>query len=535
MPCRTSSRGPVKNPDNLVPLVPRISMNNSNMSTSGTIANNLFFLYVRMLIVMAAGLYAVRIVLAQLGIEDFGIYSVTAAIAIFLAFIGATMSFAAQRFISIEMATGDSHSLKRTFNAIFVVHVFGAVLLLAMGETLGLWFLNHTLNVPNDRLNAANIAYHCMLAISAIGLIQAPFSALIISREQMWFFSLVSIVEAGLKLSVAFALGYYSGDRLVLYAILLFAASIIVFLIFSVFCQRRFSEARFQVTGVSAIIRPVLVFVAWNLFGNLALVAKNQGINILLNLFFGPIVNASHGVMTQVRHAVAMLTQSFQQALSPQIYRTYGQQDFERMHRLVISGSKLSFILLLILVVPAQYGIEYVLDLWLLTVPAHALVFIKGILIVLLIEAPALPLMNAAAATGQIKLYQVIVGAIILLNVPLSYIAFDLTQDPTMFIYVAILVSSLSAFARVWFLKRMISLNMQEYALKVVVPSLLVGGLAWLILQGVNRWIGAPTSLASLAYGLLACVIATAIACVAVGMNHRERDLLFSVVARKFQ
>lgn len=476
---------------------------------------------------MATTLYTLRLVLQALGIQDFGIYGVAAASVTMLAFVNHAMAQAAQRFLSMDLGVGNLAGANVTFNVTLGIHIAGAVSVLVVGETIGLWLLNNKLSIPSDRILAANAVFHLSLATCIFQIIQAPFSALVIAHEKMWFFSLASVVDAVLKLAAAYLVLAWSGDRLVLYAALILLGSLLLLLFHAVFCLRHFKEARPRLYWRRDDYVRQLSFIGWSMFGNLASAARTQGVNILLNIFFGPAANAAHGVMSQTQSAVSAFSNSFQTALSPQIYQRFARSEIRGMHHLVCAGSRFSLILMLVVIVPAYYHTESLLKVWLTQVPTHAVAFVRGILIVVLLESMSLPLISAAAATGRIKWYQIIVGGALLLNLPLSYIAFRVTGNPESFIVIAIALAFLTLLLRLWFLKGMIEFDISNYARSTVLPSVVVVGLSALGLAIFYAVRPPQDSLPQIAFDSAVLFMVTAGVSIIFGLTQLEKEFLF--------
>lgn len=498
------------------------------MSRSKRIAKNTIYLYMRLLIVMGVSLYTVRVVLRALGVQDYGLYGVASASVAIFAFIGGALSQASQRFLSIDIGRGDQAALTRTFSASFVLHLGVALVVVLLSETFGLWLFNTQLNIPPSRLMAANHAYQLSIISSVLMILQAPFIALIVAREELWFFALVGMLEAISKLGVAYAVLNFEGDRLELYALFILLSSIALFFLYVGFSLIKFKEARLRPSLEWSTYKDMAGFVGWSFIGNAAVAGRTQGVNLLLNVFFGPLANAAYGVMTQVQNAVNSFANSLQTALSPQIYQSYGKGRTDDFHNLTIVGSKISFMLLLVLVVPILHGLDYLLRIWLGTVPEHAFEFVRGILIVLLIDTASLPLIAALAATGKIKWYQISVGGLLLLNVPVSYFAFSATGQPEVFIFVAIILSLVALVLRLLFLRTLVSLRVRDYAQRVVLPVMAIGAFSFAVLWLAERFFGQPGSLADVLKSTATILPSVVVGCFALGATRQEKTYVFN-------
>ena len=503
------------------------------MPSNKTIFRNTLFLYFRMLVVMASSLYTVRIVLNALGVEDYGIYGVAAGLVAILAFLNGTMSQAAQRFLSVDIGRNDPVALGRTFNATLMSHLAIAVLVVALSETLGLWLLNSKLNIPAERMATANFVYQCSIFTSALMIIQTPFNALIIAREKMWFFSAVSLLEALVKLLIAWSLLHADHDRLVLYALLMLASYGLTLVIYATFCLVKFKESSIRPHADTEIYKGLASFISWSFIGNLANVCRNQGSNLLLNVFFGPAMNASHAVMTQAQTATATFSNSFQMALNPQIYQSYAKSDRKRMHDLLFLGSRINFLLLIFLVAPAIHGADYIVSLWLEAPPPLAVAFIRLMLVIVLIDSISQPLITGAIATGRIKLYQTVIGGTIVLALPLSYAAFRFSENPKAFLYIGIGISVTTLLMRLAFLRQMVGLRITRFASSVILRLLGVSSIAYLTVVMCDAYFGPVSSIADLALVSFIMTTTLAIATATLGTSRNERHFIIQTVRRR--
>ncbi|MGL4583180.1 MAG: oligosaccharide flippase family protein, partial [Flavobacterium sp.] len=344
------------------------------MSNTKTIAKNTLFLYFRMFLIMGVTLYTSRVVLQQLGISDYGIYSLVGGIVAMLGFFNAAMSSATQRYLSFDIGKGDEQKLRKTFSATLTIHILIAVLALILAETIGLWYINYKMVFPDDRLYAVNVVYQFSILTFLLAIVQVPYNALIIARERMKVYAYVSILEAGLKLAIVFIL-ILGEDKLILYSILIFVVAFVIRMIYQLYCQRQFKESKYRFEYDKEYFGELLAYSGWNLFGNFAAVARGQGVNMVLNLFFGTVVNAAYGITMQIQGAVQMFVTNFQMAVNPQIIKSFASGDKERMFNLVFQSSKFSYFLILLIVGPLVFNIDFILELWLGEVPQATNVF----------------------------------------------------------------------------------------------------------------------------------------------------------------
>ncbi|MDM1384257.1 lipopolysaccharide biosynthesis protein [Myroides marinus] len=441
------------------------------MSNSKTIAKNTLFLYFRMFLIMGVTLYTSRVVLQQLGVSDYGIYSLVGGIVAMLGFFNAAMSSATQRYLSFDIGKGDEQRLQKTFSATLTIHILIAVLALILAETIGLWYVNYKMVFPDDRLYAVNVVYQFSVLTFLLSIIQVPYNALIIARERMNVYAYVSILEAGLKLGIVFLL-MLGEDKLILYSILIFVITFIIRLIYQFYCRKQFKESKYKFELDKVYFAELLAYSGWNLFGNFAAVARGQGVNMVLNLFFGTVVNAAYGITMQIQGAIQMFVTNFQMAVNPQIIKTYASGDKERMFNLVFQSSKFSYFLILLIVGPLIFNIDFILEFWLGEVPQTTNVFCQLALVMVLIDSLSGGLMTAIQATGKIKVYQIVVGTLVFLNLPISYLFLEIFEtSPNVVFIIGVVISLISLLFRIYFLQKKVSLSSLKYIKKVLFPS----------------------------------------------------------------
>lgn len=411
-------------------------------------------LYFRMIFTMLVSLYTSRIVLNILGVEDFGIYNVVGGAVTMLGFFNGAMTSATQRFLSFDIGRKDYVQLRKTFNATNIIHICIALIIFLLAQTIGLWFIKNMLNLPEVRMKAALWVYHCTVLSFIVSVLQSPYNALIIAHERMNIFAYLSVIEVLLKLLVAFLLAYISFDKLELYGILILIVSIVVATFYKIYSRLHFRETKFIIIRDKSLFKTLTSYSLWNLFGAISLVAKNQGVSIILNIFFGTVVNAALGVANQVANAVTSFVSNFQMASNPQIIKSFAKGDMKYMNDLVIRTSKFSFFLIYLLTLPVFLEIDFILKLWLKLVPDYTAIFTVLILINALINSVSGSLMAAVTASGKIKIYQIVIGGLSLLILPLSYLFFTLGFTPESTFIISILIALVAFFFRVMFTKK---------------------------------------------------------------------------------
>ncbi|MBL0652709.1 lipopolysaccharide biosynthesis protein [Aeromonas caviae] len=418
------------------------------------IVKNSLFLYFRMILTLAVTLYTSRVVLNVLGVEDFGIYNVVGGVVTMMAFLSGAMSSATQRFLSFELGKGDRNQLANVFKMSVNIYFLIILIVVLLGETVGLWFINTQLKIPAERMLTANWVYHCALFSFCCTILSVPYNALIIANEKMSAFACISIIDVTLKLMVAYLLPKLAGDPLGHYAQMLALVSIIITFSYYIYTRKRIAESYYSWYWDPFLFKTLFSYTGWNLFGNLASVITNQGVNILLNIFFGAAVNAARAIAYQVNSAVMGFVSSLQMAINPQIIKSYANENYQYMLQLVFAGAKYSFFLLYILAVPFILKPELVLGLWLGTVPKYASEFCRLVVIDSLMISMSGTLMTAFQATGNIRRYQVVVGLVVMCNLPFSYILLKNGFDANVTMLVSIFMSLVAFLCRVILLSK---------------------------------------------------------------------------------
>lgn len=495
------------------------------------IVKNTALLYFRMLLVMAVSLFTVRIVLDVLGTVDYGIYNVVGGIVIMFSFLSNTMASAAQRFFAFELGRNDLQKLKETFSLTIIIYAIIAIIILLLAETIGLWFLNTQLVIPADRMESANWVYQFSIFSFLVTIMTIPYNAVIIARENMKVYAWVSILEVILKLVIVYILVYLSFDKLKLYAILMFFIIIIINMIYRIVCKKKYDECHFRFFWDKDLFYSLISYSGWNLFGAMAGVLNNQGINILLNIFFGPLVNASRAIAYRVNDAVNQFVLNFLTAVRPQITKQYAAGEIANMLKLVFQSSKFSYFLLLLLSMPVLLETGFLLEIWLKETPQYVIMFTRLVIITALIDSLAYPLLTAALATGKIKYYQLIVGGLLLLNLPTSYCFLKLGFPPQTTMYISIVISSICLFARLLLLRGMVGLSIKDFLEKVLLPVLIVSFSSYLIpLFLANQLDNGPLRFILVA---ITGIISSMTAIYYLGITTTERQFFIQLIRQK--
>lgn len=417
------------------------------------IAKNAVVLYFRMFLTMAVGLYTSRIILNALGVEDYGIYNVVGGFVSMFALISGSLSSSISRFLTFEVGRDNLDQLSRVFNtSIFVLVGLAGVVVLAT-ETFGVWYLDNKMVIPDASRTAAMWCFQLSLVTFVINLINQPYTAAIIAHERMDLYAYIAIADSVLKLLICFAVVHSPINRLILYAILLCGVSLINQTVYVVFCKRRFKECTFRWTFDKLLFKEMFGFAGWNFIGSSAAILTSQGSNLLLNWAGGPIVNTAYSIALTVSNYVTILVNNFTLAFTPQITKRYAAQEYESLMGLLIFGSKYSYFLMFIVALPIMLCANFLIKLWLGQVPEYTVWFVRFIILGNLFDVVSRPVVNAKNATGNIRNYQIVVGSILLLVLPLSYVALKLGLPVVSVTAIAALISFIAVLARMYMLR----------------------------------------------------------------------------------
>lgn len=438
------------------------------------IAKNTLLLYVRMLATMCVGLFTSRVILKTLGVIDFGIYNVVGGFVAMFSLISSPLSSATSRFITIELGKGNINRLKAVFTTSINTQIIFIIICIIIAELFGIWFLNEKMVIPNERLYAANWVFQLSLLSLAIEMLSVPYNACIIAHERMSAFAYISIYEVIIKLLIAWLILISPIDKLIFYATLMCLVSLSIRGIYGYYCQKKFVECKYSFAWDKDLLKQMFGFAGWNIIGISSGMLREQGGNLLVNLFAGPTVNAAKAIASQVNGAVYRFSSNFMMAVNPQITKSYAVNDHEYMMKLVYQSARLSCYMLFFLSLPIMTNIQYILEIWLGIVPAHTAEFVNLVLVLTICESLSNPLITVMLATGKIRNYQIVVGGLNLLNLPLSYMLLKLGCIPETILIVAILLSLVCLLARLLMLKNMISLSPKTFLKKVIFPVIKV-------------------------------------------------------------
>lgn len=496
------------------------------------IAKNTLLLYCRMLFLMFVGLYTSRVVLDSLGVSDLGIYNATGGVVALFSVLSGSLAAAISRFLTYELGKGSAlDDLRKVFSSSLTIQCIIAVVIIILAEAVGPWFLSEKMTIPPDRMPAAHWVLQFSIVTFAINLVSVPYNAAIIAHEKMGAFAYIGIFEGLAKLGVAFLISLSPIDKLIWYALLMCLVALCVRFAYRTYCRRNFLECRARFIYDGKLFRQMFSFAGWNFIGASSAVLRDHGGNILINIFCGPAVNGARAVAMQLNAAVQGFVSNFMTALNPQITKSYASGDRQHMNKLICTGAKYSFFLLLLIGLPVLMNTGFLMGLWLKEVPAHSINFVRLAIIFSMSEALSLPVITAVLATGDIKKYQIIVGGLQLLNIPASWIALVCGCEPESVLIVAIIISQLCLFARLTLTGKMIGLKAVTYLAEVYLPAAVTAVLAAvppLILSGgdSDNWGAFLTS-------CCICIIWSGICALFAGMRTDERkDLIEKIFKR---
>lgn len=441
---------------------------------SKRILKNTLYLYVRTFLTMAISLFTVRIVLRELGVDDYGIYNVVGGIIVLFSFINGAMSSSTQRFLNFEIGASNDDDVSKTFSLSLRIHFWLAAGILLLAETVGLWIVKYRLNLPAGSETASMWVYHTSVAATVLTIVRSPLHALIIAYEKMSFFAWVSIIEAVMKLAIAFMLFIYPSGKLIIYSILIFLLTLLVSGAYWFYCRRSFPKIKYRRVRDHSKMKEMISYSSWNLLGSGALVASGQGISIVMNIFFGVVVNTAIGIANQVNAVASAFLSNFQTAFMPQITKSYAAMDMDYLNGLILKMSRLSFLLIFVVSYPIFFNARYILGLWLGEVPDFSVGFLQVVILSGIFDALSGPLWMAAYARGDIRNYQITVSAILVVNLLLCFLVAKLGMSPIAAFATKVFTVAVLYFYRLVYLKKVYDFQIKEYLVGVATPVLMI-------------------------------------------------------------
>lgn len=454
---------------------------NITAANNKRIAKNTLLLYMRMLLFMAISLYTSRINLDSLGEIDYGVYNVVGGVVAMFSILSGSVSVAISRYLTYELGTGNRQKLNTVFCTSINIQILMGVLIFIAAEIIGVWFLNTHMNIPADRMEAANWVLQCSIITFIINLISVPYNALIIAHEKMSAFAYIGLIEAVLKLIICYLLYISPIDKLILWAVMLMLVSVCMRMIYGSYAKRHFEESKYRWGIDKALMKDMSKFIGWAFWGNGVVVLRDQGTNILLNIFFGPAVNAARGIAMSVNTAMYSFVTNFMTAINPQITKSYAQSDFDGMNVLIMRGCRFGFFILMLLVVPVCVNIDYILNLWLIDVPKHTAAFIVLTLMYSMVDCYATPLCTGVLANGQIKRYEMQLTAIYVVNFIIIYLILKWGASPEWVFVLAVLFKTFVVVALLCNGRALYRLNISFFIRKAIIKPMLIFTVSFLI------------------------------------------------------
>lgn len=498
---------------------------------SKRIIKNTGLLYIRMLLLMAVSLYTSRILLYTLGVSDYGLYNVVAGVVVMIGFFKGTMGTASSRFITVALSRNQIAEMRETFSSLFFINVLLAITIVVLAESVGLWFLLEKMTIPEDRVSAAFWVYQFSVISVALSIVTVPYHAVIIAHERMGAFAYISLFDAFAKLVVVYLTAISSYDRLIFYAFLILLIHIINVLIYVFYSLRKFSEAKLKFKINRALIHEMFGFIGWSSYGSLVSVGFTQGLNVLLNIFFGPTVNAARGIAVQVQSAVTHFITNFQTAINPQLVKSTATKDFAGAQQLVIASSKYSFFLMCILGIPIIVEAPFILGLWLKEVPLYSVPFCRIILVICIFSSLANALRRVNQAEGNIKKFQMCECTLLLMIIPLSYIALKLWQIPIIVFVIHLVIELISQYVRIILVIPKIEMTSKKYINQILIRVLPVFILPLAIALPLHKYISTTPFVTFLITSFVSEFIMIIIIYY-FGMLESERMFLYKIIRK---
>ena len=498
------------------------------------IAKNTMFMYMRMFLVMAVSLYTVRVVLQTLGVEDYGVYSAVGGIITSLTFITNVLAIASQRFFAVEIGKGERGALRDTFSTMVQIFTIVGLLIILFSETVGLWFLKNKMTIPIERESAALWIFQCTIFSFFISVITAPHQAMIIAKEKMNIYAYVGILDVMLKLLLVYLLCVIQYDKLIVYGVLMLSVALICNSIYVLYSLYQYREARLKLIFRSDIFKDILGFSSWTMIGSVTFMCNTQGINLVLNIFFGPAVNAAYAIGNQIKTAINSFSSNFYVSVRPVLMKSYAANDCGYVKKIFYFSSKVIFILLFVIIFPVTMHIDTIIDLWLGTVGDYMVEFVILMLIYAIILSMSDPITTIMQAANKIKYYYLCVDGFTLLSLPLSYFSFKMGASPVFAFIISITVFTIAHFIRLYLLNRVVpEITITEYVRRVVLPLVLAIFLVIIPSVGLKTLI--PETIITHVITFCIDFMLAVSASLLIVMDALERKSLIGLVLNKFR
>lgn len=508
-----------------------MTVNNKN---NKRIAKNTMFMYMRMFLVMAVSLYTVRVVLQTLGVEDYGVYSAVGGIITSLTFITNVLAIASQRFFAVEIGKGEKGALRDTFSTMVLIYTIVGLLIILFSETVGMWFLKNKMTIPRGRESAALWIFQCTILSFFISVITAPHQAMIIAKEKMNIYAYVGILDVLLKLLLVYLLCVIQFDKLIVYGVLMLSVALICNSIYVVYSLYQYREARLKLIFRPDIFKDILGFSSWTMFGSVTFMCNTQGINLVLNVFFGPAVNAAYAIGNQIKTAINSFSSNFYVAVRPVMMKSYVANDYEYVKKLFYFSSKVIFVLLFVIIFPVTMHIETILDLWLGIVGDYMVEFVILMLVYAIVLSLSDPITTIMQAANKIKYYYLFVDGFTLLSLPLSYVAFKMGASPDFAFIISIIIFAIAHFIRLYLLNRVVSeIKITDYVRHVALPIVLA--VVLVLIPSVGLKTVTPNTIVAKGFTFCTDFLLAVSTSLLVVMDTSERKSLIGLVLNKFR
>ena len=504
-------------------------------SDNKRIAKNTIFLYLRSFLMMAINLYASRVVLQVLGVEDYGLYGVVGSVVAIFSIINGVLAAGTSRFLTFELGKGNAERLRKTFSASFAMHVGMACVIFLLLESIGLWFINYKMNIPEGREFAANVVYQLSILSCMFSLTQVPYSACIIAHERMSVYAYVGLVEALFKLVLVLCLLYVPlSDNLIAYAIILAIWSIGLQVFYRFYCYKRFQEAHLMFCKEEAVYKEMLGYSLWDLLGQICGTGLNQGLNLLINIFFGVTINAARTVAYQVENVLTQFSGNFMTAVNPQIVKSYAKEDYQRFFELIYEAGKFSYFLLFLVSLPIFLEAEYILSIWLVEVPDLTVIFLRLMMVHTLLRVVVRPVINGVHATGDVKFLNLTSGLYsVLTYLPAIYVLYKLGLPAWSCFLVQYFSGCVCTSLEVYSLYRKVRFNVIDYFLKVYVVAVSISLLAAIV--PIAIMLSMNEGFIRLTVVIIMSIISTSFCVLYLGMTKHQREVVVASIINKIK
>lgn len=501
-----------------------------NSSSNKRIATNTIFLSIRMVVVLAITLFTTRVILRVLGVVDYGVYNVVCGFVSMFVFLNTSMSNGIQRFFNYEFGKHGEEGANTVFCTAIYIQAILAIIVVVIIEIIGLWYLHNKMVIPADRMVAAEWIFQFSLLTFVFGIMQAPFSAAVVAHERLDFYAVVSVFDAILKLGIVYLLMIIPADKLIVYGILSSLIVIINILIYYIYCKKNFKEIRFHRGLDRELFKNMLGFSGWNLFGSFSSVMETQGINLVMNFFYGPVVNAARGVANQINSGVQSFVQNVTIPVRPQVTQSYASGDIQRTMNLTYGVSKISSAIILMIAVPAAIEIDYVLHLWLgENVPDHTAMFTVLILLTSLVGNLNAPISNVVHASGIMRDYQMYGSIVRVCSVPIAFILIKLYDIPELGLLAVLSCTILNQIVCLIIAKKIVHFSLRDYALKVAVPIFFVFLLSVVLVGFIH--VSLPQNFFRLVLACVVSIFVVGLAFYYIAFNENERKLSLQLLS----